>query len=301
MLAAAVSLVVSSAALLTPARVAPRSRPAQMVASLVGGNRRLLVLGGSGYAGSNICKNAVEQGWTVTSLSRRGENPDPKDDRLCQVDWRAGDATDKATIESLTSQADAVVHAIGLLFDVNSGLANFNVIVSGSNSKPDESSTYDNITRKTASLAIEAAEGRAAITSLFGQPMPFVFISAAEAGWPDVQFGPQVDAAAPEWLQRYLKAKRTVESKLSGSARLREVVLRPSLMWSWDKLDVLPAIPIFNIANALGVPFVDKTVRVETLAKAAVAALDDSTVSGVQRFDKMEQLAESLAPGKVAA
>lgn len=265
-----------------------------MTAGLIPRDRRLLVFGGSGYAGSWICRNAVEQGWKVTSLSRRGENPDPKDDRLCQVDWRAGDALDKKTVDSLTANADAVVHAIGLLFDVNSGLSNLNVIVSGSNSKPGPESTYENITRKTASLAIDAAQGKATVPALLGQRMPFVFISAAEAGWPDVQFGPQVDAAAPEWLKRYLAAKRAIESKLSQSGRLRPVVLRPSLMWSWDKLDVLPAIPIFNIANALGVPFVDKTVRVETLAKAAVAALDDDGVSGVQRFDKMEQLAANL-------
>ena len=36
------------------------------------------------------------------------------------------------------------------------------------------------------------------------------------------------------------------------------------------QVDVLPAIPIFNFASMVGVPFVDKTVRVETLSKAAV-------------------------------
>jgi len=69
------------------------------------------------------------------------------------------------------------------------------------------------------------------------------------------------------------------------------VIVRPSLIWSWDKLDVLPVIPVFNIANAIGVPFVDKTVRVETLADAIVAGLEDESVSGVQRYMKMEELA----------
>jgi hypothetical protein len=48
---------------------------------------------------------------------------------------------------------------------------------------------------------------------------------------------------------------------------------------------------VFNLASALGVPFVDKTVRVETLGKAVVAGLGDESVEGVQRFAQMEQLA----------
>jgi len=69
---------------------------------------------------------------------------------------------------------------------------------------------------------------------------------------------------------------------------------RPSLIWSWDKLDVLPVIPVFNIASALGVPFIDKTIRVEELGKAIVAGLADEGVRGVQRFPEMEDLAKGL-------
>merc|ERR1711918_337112 len=103
------------------------------------------------------------------------------------------------------------------------------------------------------------------------------------------------DEAAPEWLQRYLVAKRAVEAELAKSTgQLRPVVYRPSLIWSWGKLDVLPVIPVFNLASALGVPFVDKTVRVEALGKAIVAGLLDETVRGVQRFPEIEQLATTL-------
>jgi hypothetical protein len=52
---------------------------------------------------------------------------------------------------------------------------------------------------------------------------------------------------------------------------------------------------VFNAAAALGVPFVDRTVRVETLAAAIVAGLEDGSVSGPQRIDAMESLAASLA------
>ena len=60
------------------------------------------------------------------------------------------------------------------------------------------------------------------------------------------------------------------------------MVYRPSLIWSWGKLDVLPIIPVFNLASALGVPFVDRTIRVGTLADAIVAGIagDAEGVSG---------------------
>ena len=72
------------------------------------------------------------------------------------------------------------------------------------------------------------------------------------------------------------------------------MIVRPSFIWNWKKLDILPLIPVFNTASALGVPFVDKTVRVETLAKALVAGIDDGAVSGVKRYMDMEALAERL-------
>ena len=116
------------------------------------------------------------------------------------------------------------------------------------------------------------------------------------ASAPDVAFGDRVEAASPDWLKRYLAAKRAVEAELSSSEGvLRPVIVRPSLIWDWKKFDVLPVIPVFNIASAIGIPFVDKTVRVEDVGRSIVAGLLDEGVSGVQRFDKMESLSEGLA------
>lgn len=255
------------------------------------GAQKLLVLGGSGYVGREVVRRAVRRGYEVTSLSRRGENPQAGDPLLDTVKWVAGDATDSATVKALVNDADAVVHAIGLLFDVESGLDNLNLIVSGSRSKPGEDSTYDRITRLTAFNAIDSAGSKTRFP--FSPRTPFVFVSAAEAGWPDVEYGDVVeDKLAPEWLKKYLAAKRAVEAKLVENNKvIRPVVYRPSLIWSWSKLDVLPIIPIFNLASALGVPFVDRTVRVGTLADAIIAGLADDNVEGVQRFAQMDELA----------
>lgn len=196
------------------------------------------------------------------------------------------------------SDADAVVHAVGLLFDVESGLQGLNTIVSGSKSLPDpEKSTYDNITRKTMFNILDALESKAKnpinMIKNGNSKTPLAFVSCAEAGWPDVQYGDYVEEKlAPEWLKKYLIAKRAVEDRIFKSSAIRPVVVRPSLIWSWDKLDVLPVIPVFNLANAIGVPFVDKTVRVETLADSIVAGIEDETISGVQRFKQMEELAQ---------
>ena len=67
-------------------------------------------------------------------------------------------------------------------------------------------------------------------------------------------------------------------------------------VWAWENIWFVAnaLIPVFNTASALGVPFVDKTVRVETLAKALVAGIDDGAVSGVKRYMDMEALAERL-------
>lgn len=258
--------------------------------------QKVAVFGGTGYVGTQVCERLVNKGYQVTGVSRRGANPRPDNKALQQVNWISGDATNPKDVQKIVQDADAVVHAVGLLFDVESGLQNFNTIVSGSKSIPDpEKSTYDNITRKTMFNIVDAIEAKAKnpINMIKGGgKMPLAFVSCAEAGWPDVQFGDFVEEKlAPEWLKKYLIAKRKVESRLSASTAIRPVIVRPSLIWSWDKLDVLPVIPVFNLANAVGVPFVDKTVRVETLADAIVAGIEDDSVVGVQRFMEMEKLA----------
>jgi uncharacterized protein YbjT (DUF2867 family) len=94
---------------------------------------RLLVAGGSGYLGRQVYREAVQRGWSVTSLSRRGENPSPGTP-IDEVKWIKGSAEDAALLKTLAADADAFVHTIGLLLDSSSGLARLNFITSGSRS-----------------------------------------------------------------------------------------------------------------------------------------------------------------------
>jgi len=257
--------------------------------------KRVAVFGGTGFVGSAVCERLVKKGYDVTAVSRRGTNPKPGDRNLDQVTWVKGDATDASTVKKIINDADAAVHAIGLLFDVDSGLVNLNTIVSGSKSVPGKDSTYDAITRQTSFNIIDAIEGKISFPSLGKkEKFPLCFVSAAEAGWPEVSGGKFVEETlAPDWLKKYLGAKRAVEAKLGNSNKVRACIYRPSLIWDWTKFDVLPVIPVFNIASAVGIPFVDKTVRVETLADAIVEGIDNEGVEGVQRYMQMEKLAKA--------
>lgn len=58
-------------------------------------------------------------------------------------------------------------HAIGILFDVDTGfLKNLSPVVSGSNSQPGPESTYDNMIRKTAFIAIQVRGGACAYLAM---------------------------------------------------------------------------------------------------------------------------------------
>lgn len=205
--------------------------------------KKVAVFGGTGYVGSAVCERLIQKGYDVTAISRRGTNPKPNDTNspLNQVKWVKGDATDSSTVQKIVNENDAVVHAIGLLFDVNSGLADLNKIVSGSGSLPDEKSTYDNITRQTMFNVCDAIEAKMALSFLTKKKFPLCFVSCAEAGWPDVAGGSFVeDNLAPDWLKKYLGAKRAVEKRLNGSTKIRAAIYRPSLIWDWTKVSQCP-------------------------------------------------------------
>ncbi len=231
---------------------------------------RLLVVGGSGFLGREVCREAVERGWSVTSLSRRGENPCPGS-ALDAVRWTAGDASDAALLGELSAQNDGFVHAVGMLLDDDSGLGWANPITSGSRSKVSAGATYDSVMRETALALLAAARASAS-----GTRRPFAYVSASEAGWADLDAGRWLEAkVAPSWLGRYLAAKRAVEAALSSpeeSSAVRPILARPSLMYNYGKLDVLPLLPVWNALAALriGSGAFGKMLRVELVGASIV-------------------------------
>ena len=248
-----------------------------------------------GFLGQTICKRAILEGYEVTSLSRRGLPPTGVTPATKTIDYRKGDARQMEAVTNILSEGgySGIVHCIGLLLDSESGLGEYNVFVSGSGSLLDSKSTYDTITRITAFNAIDAALDYA-VTAGLEKPLPFCFTSGADAGWPNVLGGPQIEKfLAPEWLRRYLTAKRAVEKKLLGSTpQLRPVIVRPSLIYSLDRPASYVPVGAFFLGNSVGLPFVDRPVTVQALSCAIVRAMDRDSVSGILRYSEIEELSQ---------
>lgn len=290
----------------SPDRTSSRGHPLSPVESGRSGGEnspgKILVLGGTGFLGQAVCKRALAEGFQVTSLSRRGLPPrlasedddGPPLSTTFEIDYRQGDARIETSVSNILSEGGytGIVHCIGLLLDETSGLSLLNQLVSGSRSIPDANSTYDTITRLTAFNAIDMATEYAASNQL--DDFAFCFTSAAEAGWPEVPGGDFVGGILPDFMKRYLVAKRAVEAKLNESAPvLRPIIVRPSLIYSMDRPQSFVSVGAFFAGNTIGLPFIDKPVTVQALALTIVKALKDKRLSGVLRYPEIERIGGS--------
>ncbi len=75
---------------------------------------KLLVLGGTGFLGQTVCRRALLEGYSVTSLSRRGLPPSSSSAAASSqyaagnIDFRAGDARQKETVSSILAEGGYV-------------------------------------------------------------------------------------------------------------------------------------------------------------------------------------------------
>jgi nucleoside-diphosphate-sugar epimerase len=70
---------------------------------------RLAITGGTGFVGSHLIDCALAAGHELLALTRREQ---PERDRLL---WVRGDLQDRAALERLVSDADAVIHVAGVI------------------------------------------------------------------------------------------------------------------------------------------------------------------------------------------
>ena len=82
--------------------------------------QRLLVLGGNGYVGQNICRAALDSGkYAVASLSRSGppSTPNPcltaNSHLMDEIEWMKGDIFDVARRDEAFGGVDVIISTIG--------------------------------------------------------------------------------------------------------------------------------------------------------------------------------------------
>ncbi|KAJ9556266.1 hypothetical protein OSB04_010880 [Centaurea solstitialis] len=73
---------------------------------------KLLVLGGSGFVGSHICKEALDRGLSVTSLSRSGK-PSIQEPWANNVHWHQGDLLSGSSWKEALNGVTSIVSCVG--------------------------------------------------------------------------------------------------------------------------------------------------------------------------------------------
>jgi nucleoside-diphosphate-sugar epimerase len=215
----------------------------------------LLVFGGSGFIGSQVCRIAVEEGHDVISVSRHGRPNSASAPWADRVQWVEANILEPETWREQLSDCDAVVHCVGILSEDH-----------------DEGFTFERVNGD--SVEIAAWEAKEAGVDRF------VFVSAKET--------------PPFVSPRYLAAKRIGETALHRYD-LREIILRPNIVFGPQRPAtqiVGGAMSLAEKMPGLGHRVhEDRPLRVEQVATAIVKAATDLDYEGVISLDNIEYVA----------
>jgi len=219
---------------------------------------KLVVPGGNGFIGSEICRIAVQNGHEVSAFGRSGRPAltPARHPWTGSVEWRAADIFEPDTWRDLLKDADALVHSITTIQE-----------------DPSQNITFDRVNAESALLAAEEADN-AGVGA-------FVFLSVRDK---------------PPFLpQEFLIAKRRAEREVSRQfPDLRTVSLRPNLVFGPRRrgsattaavLNQLPAATAGGYAEREGRPL-----PVELVAATAVHAATTSTLSGTLRVPQIADI-----------
>ncbi|KAL3771169.1 hypothetical protein ACHAWU_004792 [Discostella pseudostelligera] len=255
------SIIISAASILLLSSLSP------------GSSLSVTVFGGSGFAGSRVCKSLVDKGASVTSISKSGTVPKwcAGEEWTTKVDWKRADllSTDDASLDNVVGSPDAVVSCVGVV------------------------GTDPEILRKGNGNANAAAFGSA---SRGGRLQRVVYVSV----------GSEIDACKENWLPEFFKgyfegkimAEKAAINAMGGDAS-KVCLVKPTFIYGGTEFGLLPTrvnyeygsaveellmLPPFQFLADITPGLIKVAFRppvcVDSVAAAcAKAALDDSSAS----------------------
>lgn len=175
--------------------------------------QRLLILGGNGYLGQNICRAALDSGkFAVQSLSRSGKptNPGPclSGSDIDKVDWIEGDVFDSNRRDEVFEGVDVIVSTIGA-FGNNEFMEK---ICGDATVEAVDSAVKNNVSR-------------------------FGFVSSAQVGG-TMKFSPSFP------LYGYFKGKEKAEEAIKQGFPDAHVIVRPGFIYGPRNVGSVGPIPL---------------------------------------------------------
>lgn len=203
---------------------------------------KLLILGGSGFVGRAVCKEAIQRGlWDqIVSLSRHGRPANVKaDSQLASIEWASGDASDATLpIYSCLHEYSAIIHCVGTLIE-----------------QPKDQKTYERLNRDTLFAVLSKIPPNHRIN--------IVYVSAD-----------QFSGIGPFLLPAYYRTKVEAENALLEKAKiflsLNALILRPSLIYGSDRWPTFIAAGIFRLATIFSAGYITGPISVKTVARMAL-------------------------------
>lgn len=219
---------------------------------------KLVVPGGNGFIGTEICRIAVKNDHEVAAFGRRGRpalSP-ARHPWVQDVEWRAADVFEPATWRDLLDGADAVIHCIATIRE-----------------RPEKNITYERVNADAALLVAEEAEEAGAES--------FVYLSVRDK--------------PPLVPNAFLAAKRRAEREIQEKhPDLRLVSLRPNLVFGPGQagtptlaslLRCLEDLSLHSYASREGRPL-----PVELVAATAVQSAVTDTLEGTLSINQIEDV-----------